>query len=87
MDEFTYDCEGLDMRVSGLSIGCLVQSYVSRIKLHISNEVNLHDITNMEDAICKAKATKNKFERKSLFYKIIHDLNKEIVGFLETNGH
>jgi hypothetical protein len=66
VDEFTHDWEELAMQVRGISTNGINQSYVTRVKPHIQNKLNMHDITTMEKAKRKVKAVKNKFERSSL---------------------
>jgi hypothetical protein len=57
VDEFTREWETLATRVPGVSKQRLVQSYITGLKPHIQSELKLHDITEMETAIRKAKAT------------------------------
>jgi hypothetical protein len=66
VDDFTREWETLATRVLGLSTECLVQSYITGLKPHIQNELKLHDITNMETTIRKARAIEKKLENHYL---------------------
>jgi len=64
VDKFTREWVVLASRVPGLSTGCLVESYIIKLKLHINNELKLHAITTMEDATRKEKSVeKKKFDK------------------------
>ena len=59
MDEYTQEWETL---VPGLSESRLIQSYVSGLKTHLQAELEMHDITSIEEARRKAKTAEKKFE-------------------------
>jgi len=48
----------------------LVKSYVTGLKPYIQNELDLHEIRDMETAIRKAKATEKKLESSSIVDKV-----------------
>jgi hypothetical protein len=66
VDDFTREWETLATRVPGYQQERLVQSYITGLKPHIQNELKLHDITDMETTIRKARETEKKLERSLL---------------------
>ena len=65
MDEYTREWETLVTRVPRLSESHLIYSFILGLKIHIQEELELHDITLVELARKKAKAVEKKFERLS----------------------
>jgi hypothetical protein len=69
IDEFAHQWESLTTRVFGLSTDKLLQSYIGGLKPRIQDKLRLHEVTTVEIAIRKAKATKEKLEGQSRFNK------------------
>ena len=69
-DEFTHQWEALTTGVFGISDDQLLQSYIGGLKPHIQDELRLHEVTTVELAIHKEKATEEKLEGQSRFNKV-----------------
>ena len=69
VDEYTQEWETLATRVPGISNMRLVKSYVTGLKPYIQNELDLHEIGDMETTIQKARDAEKKLESSSFFYK------------------
>lgn len=63
MDEYTREWETLATQVLGLSKTCLIQSYIMGLKPRLQVELQLHDITSIEEARQKEKTAEKKFKR------------------------
>ena len=62
VEEFTYQWESLSTQVFGLSNKQILETYLGGLKPYLQNELNLHDIPNVEVEIYKAKAAECKLK-------------------------